>query len=164
MGKSHRKRQRSILEQRSAMNVETSPFDSLKAGCCGLSPIALSIISAALLVLGFCLQIVACVIPDSNWYPMLGVLSYTIPPIPLFFLKNATDREALKWGEFVSGFMYLSVFGMPVCLIHGGLIGWLPFILSLVGSLVFIGGFHILFFSSTLLGKTDRSDGTEFGF
>merc|ERR1711907_310504 len=146
------KRQRSILEQRSAMNVETSPFDSLKAGCCGLSPIALSIISAALLVFGFCLQIVACVLPDSNWYPLLGVLSFALPPLPIVLLErcgNAQDlpegkMNFLKWSQFLSGFMYLSVFGMPIVLLHSSTITVVPFALSLAGSLTFIAGFNVL--------------------
>merc|ERR1711935_454516 len=109
----------------------------------------MAVISAGLLVLGVCLEITACILgDDSNWYPLITVLVFALPLICIVLLGSCAkdsngdpNREVMKWIEFLSGFMYLSVFGYSVMLVHTDTIKILNFVLALAGAGIFLAGF-----------------------
>merc|ERR1711924_453110 len=121
----------------------------------GLNQPQVAILTALCLVVGISLQIVSCIVNKDGW-PMLGILSYTIPPVIMALIGRPQDDQddgRQKWQYFLWGFMVISFFGMPIVLIHGGTLGPWPSILSFIGTFTMLGGVALF-----ILGGKQQSE------
>jgi len=102
------------------------------------------IILAFMLSIGALLNIVGCVIYASkDWLPFTVVVMYFLAPIPnvvcekCFSTNFTNDKKGYPdLGYFLTGFILVSGFGLPLVLLHAERIVWQAAVLSLVGGII----------------------------
>eukprot|EP01112_Ceratiomyxa_fruticulosa_P009929 TRINITY_DN2608_c0_g2_i1.p1 TRINITY_DN2608_c0_g2~~TRINITY_DN2608_c0_g2_i1.p1 ORF type:complete len:128 (-),score=24.33 TRINITY_DN2608_c0_g2_i1:91-474(-) len=99
---------------------------------------------SALLACGLLLNILSCALYHSA-YPILVIVAYFLAPFPnLICAGNAdglteTDSGIKDLGYFLTGFLVVSGFGIPIVLAHAEIIQLAALLMSLAGGLIVYG-------------------------
>jgi len=101
-----------------------------------------SIIALALgTALGITFLVLACVIPKTNCLPLINLVFYFLSPFPFFFARRINDdfsntNGALEVAGFLTCFLVVSAFGLPIILAHAEKIVWSAVGFSLAANVV----------------------------
>lgn len=102
-----------------------------------------SIIALALgTALGITFLVLACVIPTpNNCLPLINLVFYFFSPFPFIFGRRINDdfsnpNGALEAAGFLTCFLIISAFGLPIILAHAGKIVWTAVAFSLAANVV----------------------------
>eukprot|EP00003_Mantamonas_plastica_P028030 TRINITY_DN618_c0_g1_i2.p1 TRINITY_DN618_c0_g1~~TRINITY_DN618_c0_g1_i2.p1 ORF type:complete len:196 (-),score=16.64 TRINITY_DN618_c0_g1_i2:15-602(-) len=98
-----------------------------------------------MLCVGLVLNILACVL-HNNWLPIIIVLTYLLAPLPNVMCPPSdpngyvtSSHDYGHVGEFLTGALLVSGFGLPLVLLHAEQIGVEAFLLGLFGGLIVYG-------------------------
>lgn len=102
-----------------------------------------SIIALALgTALGITFLVLACVIPQpNNCLPLINLVFYFISPFPFIFARRINDdfsnpNGALEVAGFLTCFLVVSAFSLPIILAHAEKIWWSAVGFSLAANVV----------------------------
>ncbi|KAI9176142.1 Vacuolar protein sorting-associated protein 55 [Blastocladiella emersonii ATCC 22665] len=103
---------------------------------------------ATALATGFLLVVLACAL-YSNWLPLLIVFTYILAPLPNMICTRCTgaddvfsDQSSSGWrdaGFFLTSFLVVSGFGLPLALTRSGIIDPTAGIMSVTGGVLVYG-------------------------
>jgi len=92
---------------------------------------------------GITFLVLSCVIPEpDNCLPLAVLPFYLLAPIPFLIARRAgdisfdTSNSCLETAVFVTIFLIMSAFGLPVVLAHAGKITWSAVGLALSANVV----------------------------
>jgi len=99
-------------------------------------------LSAFGISMGILLLVLACAL-SSIWWPMMALIPYFILPIPTLLcsqvdssLLNSDDNGWKVIGDFITGFLTVSIFAIPAVIYHMNAISSIGLILSTVSNII----------------------------
>jgi len=99
---------------------------------------------AFMLSIGALLNILGCALYSTDWLPFCVVVMYFLAPIPNLICEKCFSGDGMldskrgypDVGYFLTGFILVSGFGLPLVLLHAAKIKYEAAILSLVGGVI----------------------------